>query len=306
MLVRRKALLVSVVTLFVLAYSPIASIADERSSPTDREHLEARQVAQSVVESYINAYDKHDPKAISMLFVPDGVFLPPNGSPVVQGRDAIERSWADLFKNIGGHETITVKDAIPAGNDAVLAITEFKIIGDAQNAGKTISGRASIALAKTSDGWRYVSIAPQTQPPPSATAGSPQEAGQVAESVVNSFMAAYNAHDPKAISALFLPDAMLLGFDGAVTQGREAIERVYAGLLKNQGGHFSVVIKDANSLGDNVVVANDELEIRDVGQNHDTIHGRAVITLAKTPDGWRYAAISAQKLPPGATTGSRQ
>src|SRR5438270_10434043 len=73
------------------------------------------------------------------------------------------------------------------------------------------------------------------------------EARQVAEAVVKSFMAAYNTQDPKAISALFLPDAMLLGFDGTVTQGREAIERVYAGLLKNQGGHFTVVIKDANS-----------------------------------------------------------
>jgi ketosteroid isomerase-like protein len=52
---------------------------------------------------------RHDPKAISMLFVPDGVFLPPNGSPVMEGRDAIERSWAELFKNVGGHETITVK-----------------------------------------------------------------------------------------------------------------------------------------------------------------------------------------------------
>jgi uncharacterized protein (TIGR02246 family) len=147
---------------------------------------------------------------------------------------------------------------------------------------------------------------PQTQPPPSeATTAARQEARQVAESVVKSFMAAYNTQDPKAISALFLPDPMLLGFDGTVTQGREAIERVYAGLLKNQGGHFTVVIKDANSLGTNVVVADDELEIRDLGPNRDTIRGRAVITLAKTPEGWRYAAISAQKLPPSeSTTGS--
>lgn len=133
------------------------------------------------------------------------------------------------------------------------------------------------------------------------------EARQVAELVVKSFMAAYNAHDAKAISALFLPDAMLLGIDGKVTQGREAIERTYAATLKNLGGHFTVLIKDAIPLGDNVVVANDEIEILDAGQNHDSIRGRAVITLAKTPDGWRYAAISAQKLPPSeGTASSRQ
>ena len=167
--------LASVITLSVFAYSAVTSIADERSTSADRERFEAGKVAQSVIESYMNAYDKHDPKAISMLFVPDGVFLPPNGSPIVQGREAIERSWADLFKNVGGHETITIKDAIPAGKDAVVTMTEVKIVGDGQNSGKTISGRASITLAKTPEGWQYVSIAPQTQPPPSgSTTGSRQ------------------------------------------------------------------------------------------------------------------------------------
>ena len=135
----------------------------------------ASKVAQSVVESYVNAYNMHDPKAISMLFVPDGVLLPPNGSPIVQGRDAIERSWAELFKNVGGRETIIIKDAIPAGNDAIVAITDFKIVGDGPNSNKIINGRALITLVKTPDGWRYVSIAPQIQPPPSGgTTGSRQ------------------------------------------------------------------------------------------------------------------------------------
>jgi uncharacterized protein (TIGR02246 family) len=114
----------------------------------------------------MKAYNSHDPRAISMLFVPGGVFLPPNGAPVVQGREAIERSRAELFKNVGGQETIVLKYAILAGKDAVVAITEFKIVGDGENSGKTISGRASITLTKTPDGWHYVSIVPQTQAPP--------------------------------------------------------------------------------------------------------------------------------------------
>jgi uncharacterized protein (TIGR02246 family) len=129
---------------------------------------EATKVAQSVVDMYINAYNKHDAKAVAMLFVPDGVFLPPNGAPVVLGREAIEKSWEDLFKNLGGQETIVIKEAVPAGKEAVVAVTEFKIVGDGPNAGKTVSGRAAITLAKTPEGWRYVSIAPQTPPPPSA------------------------------------------------------------------------------------------------------------------------------------------
>ena len=128
------------------------------------------------------------------------------------------------------------------------------------------------------------------------------EARQVAESVVKSFTAAYDARDPKAISALFLPNAMVLDAAGRASQGREAIERTYAEALKQLGGHYVIVIKDAIPLGSDVVVAADEVKIGGVGQHSDeTINVRAVITLAKTADGWRYAAISAQKLLPSQT-----
>jgi uncharacterized protein (TIGR02246 family) len=126
----------------------------------------AMKVTQMVAETWMNQYDKHDAKAQSMLFIPDGVFLPPDGSPVDKGRDAIERSWAWLFKNVGGHETVTVRDAIPIGNDAIMAVNEYKIVGDGANADKVLNGRAAVVLAKTPDGWRYVSITPQAAPPP--------------------------------------------------------------------------------------------------------------------------------------------
>jgi uncharacterized protein (TIGR02246 family) len=124
-----------------------------------------------------------------------------------------------------------------------------------------------------------------------------EQAIKVADSVVKSFMAAYDTRDPKAVAALFLPNAMMLSANGAVSQGREAIERSYADGLKNSGGHYVIVIKDAIPLGSDVVVAMDEVKISGVGQHSDeTLNIRAVITLAKTADGWRYAAISGQKL----------
>jgi uncharacterized protein (TIGR02246 family) len=125
-------------------------------------HEQAIKVAQSVSDLYVSTFNKHDAPGISMLFVPDGVFLPPDGGPVVQGREALERHWAELFKSVGGHETVTVKDAIPVGNDGVVSINEYKIVGDNN---KIINGRALLVLAKTSDGWRYVTITAQPPPP---------------------------------------------------------------------------------------------------------------------------------------------
>ncbi len=275
----RKALLESVITLSVLAFSSIASIADERSASTDHERLEARRVAESVVESYVNAYDAHDPKAISMLFVPDGVFLPPNGSPVVQGREAIERSWAELFKNVGGHVTITVKDAIPAGKDAVVAITEFKIVGDGQNSGKTISGRASIALAKTPDGWRYVSIAPQTQPPPSgATTVSavaqqpPPDVKQKLDSLIAKVRDAYVKNDAAAYARAFTSDGILVAGTGKVLRGQQEIEQATKTTISSLGGtkDLQVEIDELHALPDGTVwyighatITGNQKEIKD-------------------------------------------
>ena len=133
--------------------------------------------------------------------------------------------------------------------------------------------------------------------PAVAQTPSREQAIKVAESVVKSFMAAYDTRDPKAVSALFLPNAIVLDATGTVSLGREAIERSFGEGLKNLGGHYVIVIKDAIPLGSDVVVATDEVKIDGVGQHSDkTINLRAVITLDKTADGWRYAAISAQKV----------
>ena len=290
----------------IIAFAALALITPASAQQVDQN---TRQQIERVAAAYVENWNKHDAAGLAALYTKDGVQVTAAG--VKSGPQEIEQAYQSAMKTFPQHNGQTIEQISPLGNDADIRIGEFHLSGQGQSGPTKLDGRYTAVDVREGRTWKIrlltaVPIAPPA-PLPSATAGSRQEARQVANSVVNSFMAAYNTHDPKAISALFLPDAMLLGFDGTVTQGREAIERVYAGLLKNQGGHFTVVIKDANSLGDNVVVANDELEIRDVGQNHDTIHGRAVITLAKTPDGWRYAAISAQKLPPpGATTGSRQ
>ena len=46
-----------------------------------------------------------------------------------------------------------------------------------------------------------------------------EQAMKVAYSVVKSFMAAYDTRDPKAVAALFLPNAMMLSANGAGSRG---------------------------------------------------------------------------------------
>src|SRR5690242_3088569 len=54
------------------------------------------------------------------------VLLPSNGSPMVQGRDVIEGVATWRVQSLGG-EDLTVKTAVPAGNDAIVAIVDWTI-----------------------------------------------------------------------------------------------------------------------------------------------------------------------------------
>jgi uncharacterized protein (TIGR02246 family) len=48
---------------------------------------------------------------------------------------------------------------------------------------------------------------------------------------VAAFVKAYNSHDAKAIAALFTPDAQIVDKEGDASEGREAIQKVFAGLF---------------------------------------------------------------------------
>lgn len=63
--------------------------------------------------------------------------------------------------------------------------------------------------------------------PPAAVAGE-AEARKAVDASVAKFIAAYNAHDPKAIAALFVPEGQVIDEDENTFQGRAAIERLYA------------------------------------------------------------------------------
>jgi uncharacterized protein (TIGR02246 family) len=152
---------------------PASAAFSQQHQQSQLSAQEAKKIAEDGAKAWMSTYAKHDAKAIAAMFLEDGAFLPPNGSPMVQGRDAIERQWAQQFQNMGGREDLTVKTAIPAGNDAIVAIVDWAITADkGNNAGQTIRGRTANTLARTSDGWKIATIAPQVAPAAEPAVGS--------------------------------------------------------------------------------------------------------------------------------------
>jgi uncharacterized protein (TIGR02246 family) len=77
---------------------------------------------------------------------------------------------------------------------------------------------------------------------------SPDEAA--IRDVVDRFTRAFNAGDARAIARLHTPDARVIDLAGEVAEGREAIEREYAGLFHdNPGAAIEIKVDELRLLG---------------------------------------------------------
>jgi len=99
---------------------------------------------------------------------------------------------------------------------------------------------------------------------------------------VAAFVKAYNAHDAKAIAALFTPNAQVVDQDGNATEGREEIEKVFKDLFSaNPQKQIEVSINSLRFIGPNVALEE--------GTTKETIAGN------ETPEYDRYKVLHVKR-----------
>ncbi len=70
-----------------------------------------------------------------------------------------------------------------------------------------------------------------------------------------SFTKAFNAGDARAVAALHTPDARVVNVRGEVIEGRDAVEREYAGLFRdNPGLTIQVDVQDVRHVGPDAAI----------------------------------------------------
>ena len=115
---------------------------------------------------------------------------------------------------------------------------------------------------------------------------------------------AYNAHDARAMAALFAPDAEIVNEDGGRTQGRPAIEQVFAAVFQTHPqGRIEIAVEGIHFLGPALAVEDGlSTVVREPGATPEK--NRYVVVHAKQDGRWQMA--SARELPeqPAASTES--
>jgi uncharacterized protein (TIGR02246 family) len=106
-------------------------------------------------------------------------------------------------------------------------------------------GGLSVVVAQT--------VLSQSDPPKAArppAAGDHSADETAIRANIEQFEKAYNAHDAKAVAALFTPDGQIEDKDGDIAEGREAIEKTFAGIFADAPQkRIDVFVEDIRFIG---------------------------------------------------------
>jgi uncharacterized protein (TIGR02246 family) len=90
----------------------------------------------------------------------------------------------------------------------------------------------------------------EQEKPPSKSAPKQSADESAIRANVAAFVKAYNAGDPKAVAALFSPEAQIIDEDGETTQGRDAIEkRVRGTFSESPQGRIKLNVESIRFIG---------------------------------------------------------
>jgi ketosteroid isomerase-like protein len=79
--------------------------------------MEARQAIEKINAEFSEAYNRGDAAAVSAAYVEDGAVLAPD-EPTVRGKRAIEGTFQEAIKGIGGRASIETVEVVAAGDMA--------------------------------------------------------------------------------------------------------------------------------------------------------------------------------------------
>lgn len=108
-----------------------------------------------IVNRYVAARERIDPKATEELFTADADQLVSSGE-WRRGRDAVVRGAMASSRNTGGKRTIAVESVRFVTPDVAIADGRYELTGLA--GGATRSMLATLVLKRTGKGWRITAI----------------------------------------------------------------------------------------------------------------------------------------------------
>jgi uncharacterized protein (TIGR02246 family) len=136
--------------------------------------------------------------------------------------------------------------------------------------------------------FRFLSLCLLAALVPAQNTNAPEES-QIRQ-VIQQYLHARERRDPKAVAAVFTPDADQLVSSGEWRKGRDAVVRGTLASSESTGGHRSITIQTIRFLAPTVALADGPYELTDLagGENRKMW---TTFVLTRGSNGWLIAAI---------------
>jgi uncharacterized protein (TIGR02246 family) len=115
---------------------------------------------------------------------------------------------------------------------------------------------------------------------------------------VAAFVKAYNAHDAKAIAALFTPDGQIVDKEGDASEGRDAIQQTFATLFtENPQKRLEVTIESIRFLGSDLAMEEGTTK-ETIAPGEPPEYDRYTVLHVKRDGKWQMAMARDEEGPP--------
>lgn len=251
-----------------------------------------------LVETYVEAWNSHDPIAVGQFFAEDADLVLGN-LPAAQGRASIQSWWRDYFNELEPERraTVDVTSARSLTPDVAVIDVAMTTSGPALPLRKA---RETWLLRRASGGeWLISAMRSLPTESDRVELRASLEVSQSVRPQIRAFVAAYedifNRHDPDALSSFYRDDADIIVRERPAIRGAQAIQEWWHAYFDQARDYRALlIIEEIRMLDDDVALLNvigTGAALEAAEELAPTRQARATWVLLREDGEWRIAVL---------------
>jgi len=128
-----------------------------------------RQQLERIVAAYHDNWNNHNAAGIADLYTKDGILVTQSPKVVKTGQQEIEQQYQDTFKAGIAHDSATVDQISPVGNE-LISVGEYHLVDQSKSNPTKIDGHWTAVYVRDGGAWKIRLLTAFPNPPPTPPA----------------------------------------------------------------------------------------------------------------------------------------
>ena len=150
--------------------SAFAALSLTASASAQGVNANTRQQIEKIITAYHDDWNNHNAAGIAGLYTNDGVLVTDRTAGFKKGHQEIEQYYKDLFNRVSHHDSATVDELWPLGNNAVITVGEYHLSGQGENGPIKADGHYTTVDVLEGGTWKIRLLTAVPNPPPPTSA----------------------------------------------------------------------------------------------------------------------------------------